>query len=122
MTEQEELAVLRAENAALRTQLAALQAQIAELTAALEAAQQRIKAVEDKKTPPAAFVKANGLMRPKQPRKKRAPEHNRARRLEPPTQVILHQIETCPACQGRLSSLTLARRRQIIEVPLPPPG
>lgn len=71
--------------------------------------------------PLAVFVKANVPAHLKQPRKKRAPQHNHARRLEPPTQVLVYQIETCPACHGRLSSPTLARKRHVIDVPLPPP-
>jgi transposase len=122
MSLEEENAALRAENDALRRELNALREQVEHLTAALHAAQAQIAELEAKKPPqPPAFVKANVPPRPKRPRKKRAPEHNHARRLEPPTQVIVHQIDTCPQCHGRLSSRTLARRRQIIEVPLPPP-
>src|SRR5215469_12603939 len=121
MSLEEENAALRAENDALRRELSALREQVEHLTVALQAAQARIAELQAKKPPPPAFVKANAPPRPKRPRKKRAPEHNHARRLEPPTQVIVHQIDTCPQCHGRLSSRALARRRQIIEVPLPPP-
>jgi transposase len=135
MTTDEELAVLRADNAALRTEnralraenaelsthLSALQEQVAQLSTALEQAQQQIKELEAKKTPPPAFVKANVPERPKQVRKKRAPEQNHARRLERPTQVVAHRIERCPACQGHLSGIHLARRRQVVDLPPPPP-
>lgn len=41
--------------------------------------------------------------------------------MEPPTQVIEHRLERCPACQGRLSGVHLARRRQVHHLPPPPP-
>ena len=114
MTLEEELAALRAENTALREQ-------VAQLAAALHAAQDRIAHLEAKKPPPPTFVKANTPARPKRPRKQRAPEYNQARRLETPTQVIEHRIDHCPACQGRLSGVHLARRRQVVDVPPPAP-
>ncbi len=113
MKVEEELAHLRAD-------LSRLQAENTELRAELAAAQQRIAELEAKKTPPAAFVKANVPKKPKQARKKRAPEQNHARRLETPTQVIEHRLERCPACQGHLSSVHLARRRQVVDLPPPP--
>jgi transposase len=121
MTPEEELAALRAENAALQSELSALREQVDQLTAALHTAQARISELEAKKTPPPAFVKANVPQRPKQARKKRAAEHNRARRLETPTQVVEHRLQRCPACQGHLSGIHLARRRQVIDLPPPPP-
>ncbi len=121
MTLEEENAALRAENAALKHELDTLREQVEQLAAALHAAQNRIAEVEAKKTPPPAFVKANVPARPKRPRKQRAPEQNRARRLETPTQVVEHRLERCPACQGHLSGVYLARRRQVVDVPPPPP-
>jgi transposase len=135
MTLEEENAALRAENDALRAEndalraelehlsvhLSSLREQVDQLAAALHTAQARIAELEAKQTPPPAFVKANTPERPKQPRKKRAPEQNHARRLETPTQIIEHRLECCPACQGRLSGVYLARRRQVIDLPPPPP-
>jgi transposase len=128
MRVEEENAALRAENAALRAELETLTAQqtslreqVEQLAAALHMAQERITELEARKTPPPAFVKPSVPERPKQTRKKRAPEHNHARRLETPTQVIEHRLERCPACQGRLSGVHLARRRQVIDLPPPPP-
>src|SRR5262249_51145179 len=125
---EEENIALRAENAALRAELEALTArlihvseQVEQLAAALHAAQQRSEELEATKTPAPAFVKANAPERPKLPRKKRAPEHNQARRREMPTQIIEHRLECCPACQGRLSGVHLARRRQVVDLPPPPP-
>jgi hypothetical protein len=114
-------AALRAENDALRQELSTLREQVERLTTVLHAAQARIAELEVKKAPPPAFVKANVPERPKQPRKKRAAHQNRARRLETPTQVVEHRLEGCPACQGRLSGVHLARRRQVVDLPLPPP-
>src|SRR5215831_1695662 len=114
-------AALRAENDALRRELRTLREQVERLTAGLQAAQARIGELEAKKTPPPAFVKATVPERPKQPRKKRAAHQNGARRLETPTQVVEHRLECCPACQGRLSGVHLARRRQVVDLPPPPP-
>lgn len=114
-------AALRAENDALRRELSTLREQVERLTAVLHAAQARIAELEAKKTPPPAFVKANVPERPKPPRKKRAAHQNGARRLEAPTQVVEHRLECCPACQGRLSGVHLGRRRQVVDLPLPPP-
>ena len=123
-----ELSALQADHTALLTDherltshLMTLQAQVEELTAALAAAQTRIQELEAKKTPPPTFVKANGPERPKQPRKKRAPEHNHARRREMPTQIVEHRLERCQECQGRLSGVHVGRRRQVVDLPPPPP-
>ncbi len=107
MTLAEELAALRAENETLRQQLAAALARIAEL--------------EQRPPDPPAFVKANTPPRPPTPRRKRDPTHNRARRLELPTRIEQHTLDRCPDCQGRLRGGTLARRRQVIDLPEPPP-
>ena len=118
---EEENALLRAENAALKRELNAWREQVNQLTAPLDAAQARRSELEAKKPPPPAFVKANVPQRPKQPRKKRAAQHNHARRLESPTQMVEHRLERCPACQGPLSGVHLARRRQVVDLPPPPP-
>lgn len=121
MTQEEELVALRAENAALKRDLSLLREQVTTLSAALCAAQERIAELEVKKTPPPAFVKANVPARAKQARKQRAPDQNRARRLETPTQIVEHRLERCPTCQGHLSGVHLARRRQVVDLPPPPP-
>ena len=38
-----------------------------------------------------------------------------------PTQIVEHRLLTCPQCQLRLGGLSLARRREVIDVPPPPP-
>jgi hypothetical protein len=64
-------------------------------------------------------VKPNAPTRPKKARKKRAPEPNPARRLDPPTPIVRHRIEQCPVCAGRLSGVQVARRRPVRDLPPP---
>jgi transposase len=117
MTLEEEVAQLRAENQALREAL--LQAQ--EL---LRHALARIEDLENQKTPPPAFVKAN-VKKPeaseKKPRKKRDAKHNHGRHRAAPTQIVEHRIVNCPDCGLRLGGISLARVREVIDVPPPPP-
>src|SRR5579863_7154042 len=91
----------------------------------LAVAYQRIEEWEKQKTPPAGFVKANGKKPPEQgkkKRKKRAAQYNRARRREVPTQVVEHGIRHCPVCANALGGISVARRRQVIELPPLPPS
>ena len=120
MTLEEEVALLRAENQALKAQLAQAVAQIQTLQTHLAAAQDRIAALEQQRPPP-PFAKAKTPKRARKPRRKRAAEHNRGRRREPPTQIVQHALERCPDCHYRLRGISLARRRQGIEVLPPPP-
>jgi hypothetical protein len=107
MTQEEEIAYLRAENQDLRAQLQAALARIAEL--------------ERKAKEPPSFVKANAAKaKEKKVRKKRKPEENGARRREAPTQIVEHRIEQCPECGLQLGGISLGRQRQVIEVPPPP--
>jgi transposase len=84
----------------------------------------RIEELEKQKTPPPEFVKAN-VKKPKaqekKQRKKRASEHNHGRPHSAPTQIVEHRIVTCPDCQLRLGGISLARVREVIDVPPPPP-
>jgi hypothetical protein len=108
MTLEEEVAALRAENAWLRAELAAAQARIAEL--------------EQRKTPAPGFVRANTERKEKTaPRKKRAPEHNAGRRRAAPTQTVQHAYERCPDCGYLLRGHSVARTREVIDLPPPPP-
>jgi len=107
MTQDEELAQLKTENQELREQL--------------KVALARIEELEAKKTPPAS-VKANVVKsKEKKARKKRLPEQNGVRRRETPTQIVEHRIDTCPTCSFRLGGISLARSRQVIELPDPVP-
>jgi transposase len=90
----------------------------------LRVAQARIQELEKQKTPRPTFVKANVKKQQegeKKPRKKRDPKHNHARRREKPTRMVEHRISTCPMCSSRLGGVSVARRRQVIELPPPPP-
>src|SRR5438105_15569164 len=115
MTE-EEAAQLRKENQELREALKETQER-------LRVALARIEELEKQQTPPPAFVKAN-VKKPatqeKKPRKKREAQYNRARKRAVPTQIVEHRIVKCPDCDLRLGGMSLARCREIIDVPPPP--
>src|SRR5258707_7436070 len=115
MTEEEALQ-LRKENQELRDALKQTQG-------LLHMALARIAELEKQKTPPPAFVKAN-KKKPKdeenKPRKKRGAQYNHARRRGAPTQIVEHRIVTCPDCHLCLGGISLARCREIIDVPPPP--
>ena len=90
---------------------------------ALGAAQVQIAGLQKVKTPPPAFVKANKKKpqaQEKKPRKKRETQYNRARKRAVPTHIVEHRIVACPDCHLRLGGISLARCREIIEVPPPP--
>ncbi len=116
MTEEEALQ-LRKENQELREALKQTQ----EL---LGVALARIEELEKQKTPPPAFVKAN-KQKPqedeKKARKKREAKHNRARPRSAPTQIIEHRVVNCPECDLRLGGISLARVREVIDLPTPSP-
>ena len=112
---------LQAENDALRHEVATLREQVAQVQAQLAAAQARIAELENQPVDPSALVKAPTPKRARPPRRKRKPEHHHARRREPPTRIEQHALERCPACGQRLHGGTLARRRQVIELPAPQP-
>ena len=113
----EEALQLRKENQELREVLQQTQ----EL---LRVALARIEELEKQKTPPPAFVKANVKKEPaeeKKVRKKRDAKHNHGRPRTIPTQIVEHRIVTCPCCDLRLGGLSLAREREVIEIPKPEP-
>jgi transposase len=124
MTQEEENVHLRAENQALREALNQALAQLSQVREDLRLALVRIEELEKQKTPPPEFVKAN-VKKPKaeekKQRKKRAIEHNHGRPHSVPTQIVEHRIVTCPDCQLRLGGISLARVREVIDVPPPPP-
>src|SRR6266702_2513042 len=110
--------------ASLETQLKQALERLAEVSEQLRVAQARIEELEQLKTPPPAFVKAN-VNKPEakkqKPRKKREAQFNRARRRARPTQIVEHRLVACPDCHLRLGGISLARVREVIDVPLPPP-
>lgn len=85
---------------------------------------ERIEALETQKTPPPAFVTAD-VQKPvaeeKQPRKKREAQHNRARRRAMPTHMTEHHSVLCPDGDLRLGGISLARCRDVIDLPPPVP-
>src|SRR5258708_1081242 len=110
-----EVVQLRKENQELREALKQAQ----EL---LRVALARIEELEKQKTPPPAFVKADvkkGEGGEKKPRKKREGQDNRARRRAVPTQIVEHHLAMCPDCDLRLGGISLARCREVIDVPPP---
>jgi transposase len=56
----------------------------------------------------------------KKPRKKREAQYNHARQRSVPTQIEEHRIVACPDCHLRLGGISLARVREVIDVPPPP--
>jgi hypothetical protein len=116
MTLEEEVVALRAEVQVLRQRMATLQEE-------LETAQERIAELEGGKKRPPSFAKANKSRgtEAKPPRRKRKAEYNRARRREAPTKVVLHAEERCPDCGCKLYGQSIARRRQVIDLPPPQP-
>jgi transposase len=116
MTEEEAI-LLQKENQELREALQKTQ----EL---LRVALARIEELEKQKTPPPAFVKANAkkeATEEKKVRKKHDAKHNHARLRSQPTQIVEHRIVSCPDCHLRLGGISLARLREVIDVPPPPP-
>jgi transposase len=99
-----------------------LQKQVKDLQEQLSAALLQLEELKKKAKEPPDFAKANASKPKKEgPRKKRKPEENGARKRETPTQIEEHFIQTCPDCHGELRGVTMSRRRQIVELPVPPP-
>src|SRR6266567_3467635 len=89
----------------------------------LQQAHSRIAEREKQKTPPPPLVKANKKQlqaEEKKPRKKRETQYNRARKRSVPPQIVEHRIVACPDCHLRLGGISLARCREVIDVPPPP--
>jgi transposase len=110
--------------ASLETQLKQALERLDEVTEQLRVAQAHIEELEKLKTPPPAFVKAEKKKpqeEKKQARKKRDSKHNRARPRSEPTQIVEHRLVSCPDCHLRLGGISLARLREVIDVPTPPP-
>jgi transposase len=110
--------------ASLEAQLKQALERLDEVTEQVRVAQVRIEELEKLKTPPPAFVKAHKKKTPeeqKKARKKRDARHNRARPRSTPTQIVEHRLVICPTCQLRMGGISLARRREVIDVPAPAP-
>jgi len=123
MKQQEEIERLQAENQELREGLKQALEELSEAKEALGLALSRIEELEKQREPP-EFVKENVKKRPaeeKKPRKKREAKHNRGRVRAAPTQIVEHRIVSCPECHLRLGGLSLARVREVIDIPEPQP-
>jgi transposase len=124
MISEEEASALRKELSELREGFQRLLKENQELKQQLEVANKHIEELKNQKTPPPVFVKAN-VKKPKdeekKPRKKREGKHNRARTRAQPTQVVEHRLLSCPDCHLRLGGISLARVREVIDVPVPAP-
>jgi transposase len=127
---EDEIAELRAENAELRRENAELRRQVQELMEALQeseealsGARQRVEELGKKKKETPSWVKANkpASEGEKAPRRKRAAEHNRARRRKEPTRIIRHELERCPTCGYKLHGSRVGHRHQVEEIPPPAP-
>jgi len=108
--------------ASLEAQLKQALERLNEVTEQLRVAQARIEELEKLKTPPPAFVKAKKKKpeeEQKKARKKRDAMHNRGRPRSTPTQIVEHRMVTCPECHLRLGGISLARLREVIDVPPP---
>ena len=120
----EQLSKAEARTSQQLAQVSAMQAENQALHEQLAVAQKRIEELEKQKTPPAPFVKAN-VVKPKaeanKQRKKRDAKHNHGRPREVPTRIVDHPIKHCPVCASALGGISVARRRQVIELPPPPP-
>jgi hypothetical protein len=131
MTVEEELIRLRGEIERLERELAEARqlldlarSQLAEERQVIAALEQRVKELEQgSDSHPPTFVKPNRPKptEPKKTRRKRASEHNRGRRREPPTQTVEHTLDRCPECNFHLRGTSLDYVRQVIELPPPQP-
>jgi transposase len=104
-----------------------LEAENAKLTVIIGELRAEIDALRKSESPPATFVKPNThkekRSRPKKTRRQRAVEQNAARKKEPASQVTeirQHALERCPGCDYKLSGKSIARRRQVIDLPVMP--
>ena len=119
MTAEQEVALVRAENAELRALLTQVEVQLA---AALERITDLEAQLSQRGDPP-AFVKPNRQKATTvgQPRKKRAAEHNTSRKRMVATRSERHALERCPECAYRLRGESLDYSREVVELPPPQP-
>jgi transposase len=120
MISEEEASTLRKELSELKEAYQSLLKENQELKQHLEAANKQIEELKNQKTAVPAFVKANvkkSKAEEKKQRKKRHVKHNRARQRSIPTQIVEHRLLTCPDCHLRLGGISLARSREVIDIP-----
>jgi hypothetical protein len=118
---------LEDENAQLRAALTeslaantALQAEVTRLQTLVTTLQAQLTALQQQPPP---FVKPNkpAPADPNPPRKKRDPAHNHGRPRATPTEVRRVAADTCPTCAYPLRGTSIARRREVLDLPPPPP-
>jgi transposase len=112
----DENASLRAENATLRAELTRVQAQVTTL-------QQQVAELTARLPPPPGPRPAPRAPAPadKPPRAKRAAAHNHGRPRATPTEVRTHAYDACPTCAYPLQGQSVARRREVLDLPPPQP-
>lgn len=112
---EEEVTALRAEVVSLKEQVAHLLAANAQLQAQLDKFQSDLPSFIKSSTPkPQEKAQKNS-------RRKRAKDQNGSRKRETPTTTIEHKLAQCPDCAYPLRHPTLAKRRQVVELPPPAP-
>jgi transposase len=123
LDQQEKIERLRAENQEVREAHQQTLEELSQVKELLRLALLRIEELEKQREPP-EFVKEN-VKKPagteKKPRKKRDAKHNRGRTRAVPTQIVEHRTVACPQCHLRLGGISLARGREVIELPQPQP-
>jgi exonuclease VII small subunit len=122
MTAEEQIASLERQLKEALDQLKEVTELLQETQELLKQAQGQIAALEKQKTSPPSFVKANKKKpkgEEKKPRKKREAHSNHGRQRSAPTHIVDHRIVACPDCHLRLGGISLARRREVIDVPPP---
>jgi transposase len=129
MTTEEQIALLTgklnqvvAELSQTQEELCATKEELLATQEKLHVAQARIEELEKQKTPPPAFVKAK-VKKPeageKKARKKRDAQFNRGRARMQATQHVEHRLINCPDCHLRLGGISLARLREVMDLPPP---
>lgn len=114
---------LHIQNALLRQQVAQLEEERDADKARIAVLETRIAELEALKTPPPPWAKANRPTRDKpegQTRKTRDATHNHGRRKMTPTHIVQHALARCPECDYALRGASIARRREVIDLPQAP--
>jgi transposase len=121
MTLEEEVIALRAEVASLKQQLAQSLAANARLQTRLDTYQSEPPSFTKSSIKPSTPKSKAKDKAVKKPRRKRAKDQNGSRRRDTPTRTVEHRLEQCPDCGYGLRHPTLAKRRQVVELPPPQP-
>ena len=115
MTAEEEVVYLRQELAKAHALIAQLRAEVEQLRGSGSGS--GLPAFIKPSTPKSKAQQPQD----KPPRRKRAKDQNGSRKRDTPTRTVQHMLETCPDCAYPLRYPTLAKRRQVVELPPPQP-